>query len=637
MSPDVDEIADRNGVSPHVDEIAARNGVSPHVDEIAAWNDTARELPGGGTTLPELFRTQVSRTPDATALVFRDTSLSYTELDERSDRLARLLAGHGAAPDRVVALTVPRSVELVVALLAVLKTGAAYLPVDPDYPADRIGYLLADAAPVLVLTHSEVEATLPPGARPEGLPHLVVDAQEEQLERALFAPERPPAAQDAAYVIYTSGSTGRPKGVVVPHAGIVNRLHWMQHEYRLTGDDRVLQKTPSGFDVSVWEFFWPLITGATLVVAEPGGHKDPAYLAELIRVERITTVHFVPSMLQVFLDEPAAALCTGLRRVVCSGEALPVELADRFTASLPGVPLHNLYGPTEASVDVTYWEYTPEPGATSVPIGRPVWNTRLYVLDTGLRPAAVGETGELYLAGVQLALGYLNRPGLTAERFVADPYGPPGSRMYRTGDLARRRPDGALDYVGRADHQVKIRGLRVELGEIEAALARHPAVSGAAVLVREDRPGDKRLVGYVVPAPGGTVDPAELRTLAATTLPDYMVPSAVVVLESLPLTPNGKLDRKALPAPPDAAAPARVAPRTPQEALLCDLFAEVLGLPEGQVGVEDSFLELGGHSLSAIRLVSRIRAAFDTDLKVRQVFKTPTVAALAACLASAGR
>ncbi|GDY63043.1 hypothetical protein SAV14893_024360 [Streptomyces avermitilis] len=444
-------------MSPDVDEIAAWNGVSPHVDEIAAWNDTARELPGGGDTLPELFRTQVSRTPDATALVFRDTRLSYTELDERSDRLARLLAGHGAAPDRVVALTVPRSVELVVALLAVLKTGAAYLPVDPDYPADRIGYLLADAAPVLLLTHSDVEATLPPGARPEGLPRLVVDAQEEPLERAPFAPARPPAAQDAAYVIYTSGSTGRPKGVVVPHAGIVNRLHWMQHEYRLTGDDRVLQKTPSGFDVSVWEFFWPLITGATLVVAEPGGHKDPAYLAELIRGERITTVHFVPSMLQVFLDEPAAALCTGLRRVVCSGEALPVELADRFTASLPGVPLHNLYGPTEASVDVTYWEYTPEPGATSVPIGRPVWNTRLYVLDAALRPAAVGETGELYLAGVQLALGYLNRPGLTAERFVADPYGPPGSRMYRTGDLARRRPDGALDYVGRADHQVKIR------------------------------------------------------------------------------------------------------------------------------------------------------------------------------------
>ncbi|MET9671528.1 amino acid adenylation domain-containing protein [Streptomyces sp. NPDC006482] len=607
--------------------------------DVAAWNDTARELPGDGATLPELFRTQVSRTPDATALVFRDTRLSYAELDERSDRLARLLAGYGAAADRVVALTVPRSVELVVALLAVLKTGAAYLPVDPDYPADRIAYLLSDADPVLVLSHSDVEAAAPAGARPAQLPYLVLDsapsadapAPGEDGPAGAFAPLRPPVAQDAAYVIYTSGSTGRPKGVVIPHSGIVNRLHWMQDEYRLTADDRVLQKTPSGFDVSVWEFFWPLITGAALVVAEPGGHEDPAYLVELIRAERITTVHFVPSMLQVFTDEPAAAECTGLRRVVCSGEALPVELADRFAALLPDVPLHNLYGPTEASVDVTYWRHTTEPGAASVPIGLPVWNTRLHVLDAHLRPVAAGEAGELYLAGVQLARGYVNHPGLTAERFVADPYGPPGSRMYRTGDMARRRADGALDYVGRADRQVKIRGLRVELGEIEAVLAARQDIGQAAVLARQDRPGSPQLVAYVVPAAGALVDPAEVRALAGEKLPEHMVPAAVVILDAFPLTLNGKLDRKALPAPAAATVSRGRAARTPRETLLADLVAGVLGLE--RVAADDDFFELGGDSITAAQVVGRARRA-GLVLSQPDVFRHRTVAALAAACGS---
>ncbi|MFD0277727.1 amino acid adenylation domain-containing protein [Kitasatospora sp. NPDC127111] len=590
----------------------------------ADWNDTAHELPGTSATLTGLLAAQAARTPDRTALIFEDVELSYAELDARAEQLAERLRRYGAGPDRLVALTVPRSVELVVGLLAVLRTGAAYLPVDPDYPADRIAYLLDDAAPVLLLSHSSVGH--PAG---ENVPTLILDrpaeaaADEAGREPAAAVAPRP---ADAAYVIYTSGSTGRPKGVVVPHEGIVNRLHWMQAEYGLTEDDRVLQKTPSGFDVSVWEFFWPLITGAVLVVARPEGHRDPAYLAELIRDRQVTTVHFVPSMLQAFVDEPAAAGCTGLRRVIASGEALPVELAARFRTVLPGVPLHNLYGPTEASVDVTYWECVPEPGELSVPIGRPVWNTRVHVLDAELRPAAVGETGELYLSGVQLARGYLGRPGLTAERFVADPYGPPGTRMYRTGDLARWREDGVVVYAGRADHQVKIRGLRIELGEIEAVLDAQPGVGACAVLAREDRPGSKRLVAYLVPEPGAVVDVDAVREAAAAALPEYMVPSAFLRLDAFPLTPNGKLDRKALPAPDLAPAGERTAPRTPTEQVLHDLAAELLGLPE--LSVDDNFFDLGGDSIRSIQLVSRARRA-GLALTQRDVFTHRTVAALA--------
>ncbi|MFB7927355.1 amino acid adenylation domain-containing protein, partial [Streptomyces sp. NPDC056081] len=399
------------------------------------WNDTAAPVPAG--TLADAFRQQAARTPDSVAVTFRGTGLSYAELDERSNRLARLLIGRGAAPEQFVAVALPRSADLLVAVLAVLKSGAAYLPVDPGYPAERIEFLLRDAAPVLVLTTAEVAGGLPG----TGTPHLLLDAPGTADLLSGHGPDSgtvlPVAAPaNPAYVIYTSGSTGRPKGAIVPHAGIVNRLLWMQDHYRLTADDRVLQKTPSGFDVSVWEFFWPLITGATLVVARPEGHKDPVYLAELIREQAVTTTHFVPSMLQAFLAEPAAAECTGLRRVICSGEALPAALRDRFHAVFAGpseTGLHNLYGPTEASVDVTWWACGPEDKTPSVPIGRPVWNTRVYVLDAGLRPVPTGAPGELYLAGVQLARGYLGRAGLSAGRFVADPFGVAGGRMYRTG------------------------------------------------------------------------------------------------------------------------------------------------------------------------------------------------------------
>ncbi|MFG2846319.1 non-ribosomal peptide synthase/polyketide synthase [Kitasatospora sp. NPDC048296] len=591
---------------------------------LTGWNDTAAEVPTD-RTLPELFEAQVRRTPDATALVFEGAELSYAELDARANRLARLLTGHGAGPERTVALVLERSVEMVVALLAATKAGAAYLPVDPEYPADRIAHMLSDAEPALVLaTAATAEAVTAPAVL---LDSPSVSAELAELDDADLTDAdrlRPLRPANPAYVIYTSGSTGRPKGVAVPHQGIVNRLAWMQHEYLIGADDRVLQKTPFGFDVSVWEFFWPLLEGATLVVAKPGGHKDPAYLAELIQRERITVAHFVPSMLQAFVQEPAAAGCTGLRAVLCSGEALPADLRDRFFAALD-VPLHNLYGPTEASVDVTAWACREAADHASVPIGRPVWNTEVYVLDTSLRPVPPGVPGELYLAGVQLARGYLGRPGLTAERFVANPYGAAGSRMYRTGDVVRWTADGALVYLGRTDDQVKLRGLRIELGEIEAALTSHHAVAHAAVIVREDRPGDKRLVGYLVPA--DEVDLAEVRKHLGTTLPDYMVPAALLVLDALPVTPNGKLDRRALPAPEYSAATSGRAPRTAREAQLAAIFAELLGVET--VGIDDSFFELGGHSLLATRLVSRVRAALGVELAIRDLFEAQTVAALA--------
>ncbi|WP_279578637.1 non-ribosomal peptide synthetase [Streptomyces sp. Tu 3180] len=595
-------------------------------------NDTRHEVPD--TTLNALLAEQAARTPDAPALVFEDTTLTYAELDARANRLARRLAAEGAGPERTVAVAVPRSPELVVALLAVLRAGAAYLPVDPDYPADRIGHLLTEARPALLLTVAAAGLPELPDLR---TPRLALDDAELTAElRSLDAAPLPDTARpgNPAYVIYTSGSTGRPKGVPVPHRGIVNRLLWMQDRYGLRADDRVLQKTPSGFDVSVWEFFWPLITGATLVLARPEGHRDPVYLAGLIRAERITTLHFVPSMLQAFLAEPAAAGCgASLRRVICSGEALTGDQRSRFF-ELFDAELHNLYGPTEASVDVTHWTCDPSEGTRAVPIGHPVWNTRVYVLDAALRPVAPGVAGELYLAGEQLARGYLGRPALTAERFTACPYGGPGTRMYRTGDLVRWNSEGALEYLGRADDQVKLRGFRIELGEIESVLVSHPGVARAAVLVREDRPGDRRLVAYTVSGGGPVPDAGVLRGHLAAALPAYMVPSAFVALDALPLTPNGKLDRKALPAPEARTGEPGRAPATEQEALLCRLFGEVLGL-DAPAGADDSFFDLGGHSLLGTRLISRIRTEADVELPIRALFETPTPAGLAPLLGDA--
>ncbi|MFK4106265.1 amino acid adenylation domain-containing protein [Streptomyces sp. NPDC019531] len=581
------------------------------------FNRTVREVPP--TTLIGPIEAQAVRTPDAPALVYRGRTLTYAELNARANQLAWHLRSLGARPGAVVAVSVPRSMELIVALLAVLKAGAAYLPLDPDYPAQRLTYMLQDAAPVCAITD-----------RAERLPEdtgtaLVVLDQVDVSARPRINPARALTPGHPAYVIYTSGSTGRPKGVVVPHRAIDNRLRWMQHEYGLTTGDRVLQKTPSSFDVSVWEFFWPLREGAALVVAEPGGHKDPVYLARLIHEQAVTTCHFVPSMLQVLLACPDATACADvLRRVFCSGEALPRETANAFGRALPGVELHNLYGPTEAAVDVTYHACAPE-ASGSVPIGRPVWNTRLYVLDVALQPCPPGVPGELFLAGVQLADGYLHREELTASRFVTDPFGPAGSRMYRTGDVARWTATGEVEYLGRTDHQVKLRGQRIELGEIEAALAAQPGVDGACALVREDR-----LVGYVT----GEVDPVAVRASLARELPEHMVPTAVVVLDVFPLSPNGKLERRELPDPVFAGGEGARLPASAREETLTRLFTEVLDVP--RVGPDDAFFDLGGTSLLAVRLVNRVREELGSELTIGSLFEAPTPAALAARLDAAG-
>ena len=464
-------------------------------------------------------------------------------------------------------------------------------------------------------------------AEPDTAPPL--DLHPELLHAGNLHPE------NLAYLIYTSGSTGKPKGAGNTHAGLHNRLAWMQDAYGLTAADVVLQKTPFSFDVSVWEFFWPLITGARLVLAAPGAHRDPARLVETIRRQGVTTLHFVPSMLQAFLAQVSAQPegarhCSGVRRLICSGEALSAELRDQALQLLPQAQLENLYGPTEASIDVTRWACRDD-DSPEVPIGRPIWNTRAYVLDCGLEPVPAGVVGELYIAGVGLARGYLNRSGLSAERFVADPHGSAGSRMYRTGDLARWRGDGVLEFLGRADAQLKLRGFRIEPGEIEAALVRQAGVAQAAVVARQDGSGDQRLVGYVVAAPGSVVDLSGLRSALSLVLPDYMVPSAIVALDRLPLTPNGKLDRRALPAPEVAPSALHRPPRTPQEDILCSLFAEVLGVE--RVGIDDDFFALGGHSLLATRLISRIRSTLDVEVSIRSLFEAPSVAALGRRLA----
>jgi nonribosomal peptide synthetase DhbF len=578
----------------------------------AGVDRTAHEVPD--TTLPALFAAQVARTPDAPALVFDGVEVSYAELDARAGRLAQVLVARGAGPEKVVAVQVPRSIELMVALYAVHKAGAAYLPIDPELPPDRINGMLADAEPVAVLTPDAVGAMLSePFARTAELPG--------------------PHPDNPAYVIFTSGSTGRPKGVSVSHRAVVNRLLWGQDTHRLGPDDRVLQKTPTSFDVSVWELFWPLLAGATLVVTDHNGHRDPQYLIRLIRQRQITTIHFVPSMLRAFLAEPAVASCTSLRRVLCSGEALPDDLRIRFFQALDA-ELHNLYGPTEAAVEVSHWRCRAEHRPGTVPIGRPVWNTGLYVLDTELRPLPPGVIGELYLAGVQLARGYHGRSDLTAERFVADPFGPPGTRMYRTGDLARRRRDGAVEYTGRVDHQVKIRGVRIELGEIEAAVRSHPAVAEAVVVARTAADGVADLVCYAVPSTAAgqpSLDPdafaAAIRSALGERLPGYMVPSTIVHLSALPLNPSGKLDRGALPTPAPRRAATMAHPRTPQEEILRGVFADVLGVPA--VGIHDDFFALGGHSLLGIRLISRVRSIFGAEVSIGNLFESPTPAGLA--------
>ncbi|MDE1672717.1 non-ribosomal peptide synthase/polyketide synthase [Nocardia gipuzkoensis] len=591
------------------------------------WNATGHPV-DPAATLVSLFEAQAARTPDAIAVSFEGAALTYAEFASRVHRLARLLVSIGARPDKPVAVGMRRSVDLVVALYAVLAAGGAYVPLDPEHPAERIANVLRTVRPVCVLTRSEDGLDLPGQETGAGL-WAVLDVDlfdtEDYADTPLTDADRLGTLRrsNTAYVIFTSGSTGRPKGVAVSHAAIVNRLVWMQTAYRLTAADVVLQKTPATFDVSVWEFFWPLQIGARLVVAKPDGHRDPAYLAEIISSEKVTVTHFVPSMLAVFVANAAAAQCDSLRLVFASGEALPPGPAHRLR-ELTGAALHNLYGPTEAAVDVTFHEVV-DADTETVPIGVPVFNTQVFVLDARLRPVPVGVAGELYLAGTQLARGYIARPDLTSDRFVANPYGEPGARMYRTGDLVSWTAGGELAYLGRTDFQVKLRGLRIELGEIESALTDLDEVARAVVVVRDD--AGAQLVAYLVPESGTPLDLGTIRAALARRLPAYMLPSAYVALEAFPVNASGKLDRTALPAPALESARFR-APATPVQKLVAATFGALLGLD--RVGLDDDFFALGGNSLTAARVVARLGAALDAQVPVRALFDAPTVAALAA-------
>jgi len=596
------------------------------------WNDSAAAL-ASGSTLPELVAAQARHRPGAVAVVFDGRRLTYGELETHACHLAHHLRRLGVGPEVVAGIAMEGSLEMVVGVLGILKAGGAYLPLDLAGSRDRLAFALDEARPPVLLTQQRLAARLPE----TGASVVCLDAIWRSLEDEPSAP--PPgggAPENLAYVIYTSGSTGRPKGSMVSHRAIANHLLWMQSRYRLTEADRVLQKTPASCDVSVWEIFWPLLAGACLVVARPEGHKDAGYLVELVDAQRITVLHCGPAMLRAFLAEPGAGACGSLRFVIASGDTLPPRLVADFEERL-GAGLENLYGPAEAAVDVASWSCRGGARRRSVPIGRPIANLQVLLLDRHLGLAPAGVPGELHIGGAGLARGYLGRPGQTAERFVPHPYAAAaGERLFRTGDLARRLPDGTTELLGRLDHEVELRGYRIELGEIEAALRTHPGVREAAVLLHHEGPGDDRLVSFVgidPPAARG----GDLRPLLEGRLPEYMIPAVFIELPALPLTPSGRVDRRALAALIPSLRPAErqgVPPRDALEELVAEAWREVLKLE--RVGVHDSFFELGGHSLLATQVLSRINDRCGFELPLRRFFERPTVAGLATILEQGG-
>ena len=596
----------------------------------AELNDTRSPFPAA--CLHELVEAQVDRSPEAVAVVCGAVRWTYCGLDARANRLAHHLRALGVGPDVPVGLCAERSPEMVAGLLAILKAGGTYVPLDPELPQERLAFLLADSGVRVVAAQRSLAGEIPAGTM------RVVFLDAELPAEPADRPASGAVPDNLACILYTSGSTGRPKGVLVPHRGLVNRILWAQGAYPVTAADRVLQKASFSFDFSVWELFAPLATGARLVLARPGEQSDAAALVRTLRDEEITLVHFIPSMLQVFVAEDGLEACTSLRQVFSGGEALAPDLAGHCLARLP-VVLRNQYGPTEISIDTTDQLCRAEDLRLGfVPLGRPLANTAVHVLDGRLAPVPAGVPGELFVGGAGVTRGYLGRPDLTAERFLPDPFsGEPGARLYRTGDRALRRPAGDLRFLGRADHQVKVRGYRIEPGEIEAALAAHPAVREGVVGVRDEPTGDRRLVAWVVlePAdPAGRTDPAELSAWLREKLPDYMVPSAFVILDALPLTGTGKLDRRALPAP-DRTRHDRevVAPRTRTEERIAEIWRELFGLD--QVSVEDNFFAMGGHSLLATRVLSRLQRSFGVDLPLREIFQRPTIAGLAGLIDAA--
>lgn len=593
---------------------------------VVEWNQTSRGYPQE-MCVHQLFEVRVESTPEALAVVFEGERLTYRELNHRANQVAHYLKRHGVGPDVIVGVCMERSLEMVVALLGILKAGGAYLPLDPDYPRERLRSVLEDARVKNLLVDEKSE---------EGFGNFIGTILCLTPSNALLAAESGQNiaggvdASCAAYVLYTSGSTGKPKGAVIPHSAICNHMFWICQEFNINESDRVLQKTPYTFDASVWEFFAPLICGGILVMARPGGHADSAYLTRVIRDNSVTLLQVVPSQLQFLLQEKTFQECKTLRQVFCGGDVLTAELQEEVFR-LHGFDLCNLYGPTECTIDTIFWRCRRDSRHPFVPIGRPVANTQAYILDPHLQPTPIGVPGELCLGGVQVGRGYLNRPELTAEKFIPDPFSPrPRARLYKTGDVCRFEADGSIVYLRRLDHQVKIHGLRIEPAEIEVALKQDSRVREAIVLAREDFPGDKRLVAYLLPQTGQHRTFADLRSRLKSSLPDYMIPSAVVWLDAFPLTPGGKIDHRALPKPdvfrpdPDEQ---YVAPKNSLEETLARIWSDVLTIEH--LGTNHNFFELGGDSLQATRIVSKIREELGIEVPLRDIFDAPTVAGLA--------
>ncbi|MGJ7605343.1 amino acid adenylation domain-containing protein [Variovorax sp. LT1R20] len=584
--------------------------------QLASWSENTRRHEGAQPVHRQIEQ-HARQTPDATALLFGDEALSYGALNARANRLAHHLISLGVKPETLVGIAVDRSVEMMVGILAILKAGGAYVPLDPEYPADRLAYMVADSGLSLLLTQHHLRPLLPAG---DALRVLELDTLDVNAESAAD-PEVALYGEHLAYVIYTSGSTGKPKGAAIRHDALYSCMAWMQETYRLTEVDTVLHKAPFGFDVSCWEMFWPLTTGVRLVIANPGDHRDPERLVQLIQRHQITTLNFVPSMLQAFLAHEGIEATTRLRYIICGGEAMPAATQREALQRLKGASLQNLYGPTETTIHVTQWTCRDD-GLSQVPIGRPISDTQAHVLDAQLNEVPAGVAGELYLGGINLARGYLNRAGLTSERFVATNN---GQRLYRTGDLVRWNAEGQIEYLGRIDHQVKVRGFRIELGEIEAQLLAQPEVR-EAVVVADEGPSGARLVGYVSAHAGQVIDVTALRGRLGSVLPDYMVPGVVMVLERLPLNANGKVDRKALPRAEFTSERAYEAPQGEVEQALAAIWAEVLGV--ARVGRNDNFFELGGDSILSLKVVARAHR-HGIRMSPRQVFEHQGLASIA--------
>ncbi|MEW6731714.1 MAG: amino acid adenylation domain-containing protein, partial [Acidobacteriota bacterium] len=605
---------------------------------LVEWNNTSRDYPQD-RCLHELFEEQVERNPDAIAVTFEQESISYAELNQRANQLAHYLKEQGVVPETIVGVYMERSLELIIGLMGILKAGGVYLPLDPGYPKERLAFIFEDTRMPVLLTQQKLVKNLP---EHQAQPICLDTNWQEIILNSTQPPTNKLTVDNLAYVIYTSGSTGNPKGVMISHRAICNRLIWGQLSYNLTAADKVLQVASASFDFSIWEIFTAILSGAELVIARPSEHQSSSYLVKLIRDHKITIAGFVPSVLQLLLEEEGIEECKCLKKVFCGGEALSFELKERFYSCLDA-ELQNTYGPTEASIDVTFWDCERGAYHQTVPIGQPIANTKIYMLDQYLQLTPIGMPGELYIGGLNLARGYFNRPDLTAENFIPDPFShKPGMLLYKTGDLARYLPDGNIEFLGRVDHQVKIRGYRIELGEIEARLNKHTLIKESVVVPWEDRSGDSRLIAYLVfnhhyadvdQGESGSstkeyleVTKESLRTYLAAGLPDYMVPSDYIILEALPLTLNGKLDRRALPKPELSLVKIEktfIAPRDILELQLQQLWEEIVNV--SPIGIKDNFFYLGGHSLSALRLIAQIRKRFGQQLPLATLFEGPTI------------